>query len=184
MRQQRPIFGFLWHSTPEPRVDAQAVQVTWRRVPARGPWRLTALLGATALLITAVGAMVSALIAQPTVIGVVISVVVAIPCAALLGRAWAAGTSVSDAGVKISQVLTTTVVEWPEIDEVVECPGSKLLGLPIVVGGATVNLRSRGRLMPTQVATGSPDLLLRPQAFAASADALRTWWRETRSSAA
>ncbi len=180
LKPQRPIFGFLWPAARAVPQDAHAVQLTWRRVPPRGPWRLALLISCTALLITGGAAMISALLASPSIPGLLISVVVIVGSALLLGRGWAVGTSVSDAGVKVSRLRTTVVIPWADVVEVDELPRSRWLGLPVSVAGSTVLLRTPEGPVLTHIATASPDLWGRPQSADTAATALRTWWRETR----
>ena len=180
VKPQRPLFGFLW---PAPRAvpqDGDAVQLTWLRVPPRGPWRLALLIALTALLITAGAAMISALLASMSLPGLLISIVVIVGSALLLGRGWAVGTSVNDTGVKISRLRTTLVVPWADVLDVDQAAQSRWLGLPLQVSGWTVLLRTSEGLLSTHIATSSPDLWGRSQAADAAASTLRTWWRETR----
>ncbi len=156
------------------------MQRTWVRVPPRGPWRLTLLITATALLVTGGAAMISSLLAAPSLIGLVVSVVLLIASALLLGRAWAVGTSVSDAGVKVSRLRMTLVIPWGDVRAVDTVPRSRWLGLPIEVAGSTVVLTTPDSQVLTHVASASPDLWGRPQASDAAVSTLRTWWRETR----
>ncbi len=156
------------------------MQATWRRIPPRGPWRLALLVGSTALLITVGASMISALLAVPNLLGLLLSLVVLLASAALLGRAWAMGTSVSDAGVKVSRLRTTVLIPWTDVREVEQIEGSRWLGLPRRIDGWTVTINTPEGDVVTHIASASPDLWGRPQASAAAADALRTWWRETR----
>lgn len=180
LKQQRPIFGFLWPAARAVPQDDDAVQLTWVRVPPRGPWRLVLLLAATALLITVGAAMISALFAAPSLVGLIVSAAVLVASVMLLGRAWAVGTSVSDAGIKISRLRTTTVVPWTRVRGIDAVDGSRLLGLPAHMSGSHVVVATADDTISTHVASASPDLWLRPQAYDAAVSTLRTWWRETR----
>ena len=109
-----------------------------------------------------------------------LTIVVAVPLIALLARAWVAGTYVNDRGIKVSEVLTTLLIPWSEVRSIDIVPRTRMLGVPVRVGGEHVGvIWSQGRAA-THVETASPDLWLRPQAYAAAADRLRTWFRETR----
>ena len=123
---------------------------------------------------------VKALLAVPNLLGLLLSLVVLLASAALLGRAWAMGTSVSDAGVKVSRLRTTVLIPWTDVREVEQIEGSRWLGLPRRIDGWTVTINTPEGDVVTHIASASPDLWGRPQASAAAADALRTWWRETR----
>lgn len=182
---------------PEPGpLDGEAVQVRWARVCGRGPWRWGFLVALTVAVVTVVSAAVAATLAQPSWVTVTLSIVVAVPLVALLARAWVAGTYVSDRGIKVSRTLTTELVPWSGIADITTTRGSHWLGLPLRAGGerVVVTLADAGDAagaadagtdsapasIGTHVETASPDLWLRPQAFDAAADRLRTWLRETR----
>ena len=185
---RRPIFWFLWPAGDPGPLDAEAVQPRWLRVCGRGPWRWAFLLLLTGLVATVVSAAFAAALSQPgpagIAIGLVIALAIAIPLVALLARGWVAGTYVSDRGIKVSRVLATDVLPWSTVTDIASPPGSHWLGLPVRAGGARITVHFIGSdgvdaRVATHVETASPDLWLRPQAFAAAADRLRTWRRET-----
>lgn len=177
---RRPIFWFLWPPAATGPLDEQATQSRWQRVCARGPWRLALLIACTAALVTLVPPVVMAFMASPSVLAALVTLVVAVPVVSLLSRAWVSGTYVSDRGVKVSTVLTTQTIPWTGVLAIAAEPTSHLLGLPIRVSGESVVIASASERVPTHIATLSPDLWLRPSAYAAARDRLTTWWRETR----
>jgi hypothetical protein len=175
---RRPIFWFLWPASDPGPLDDAARQSTWLRVCGRGPWRWAFLIAMSATAITMVSASVAAAISQPSVVTAMVTIVIAVPVIALLARAWVAGTYVSDRGVKVSRVLTTEVIAWGGVAAVSTSPGSNFLGLPIRIPGTRVDIATTDSVLATHVESASPDLWLRPQAFAAAHDRLATWSRE------
>jgi hypothetical protein len=177
---RRPIFWFLWPEQPAGPLDDEAVQTRWIRVCGRGPWRWALLIMMTAIVIILTAAGVSALLAAPSPVTIAVTVILVIPAVALLARGWVAGTYVCDRGVKVSSILTTEVVPWHLVTAVTAQPTSRWLGLPLRVGGQHIVVDAATASHRTHVETGSPDLWLRPTAYDAAADRLRTWWSETR----
>jgi len=187
---RRPIFWFLWPAAQPGPVDRDAVQVRWIRICGRGPWRWAFLIVSSAAVVTLSSAALAVVITAPSVLALLISAIVVIPLVALLARAWVAGTYVSDRGIKVSRILTTVVVPWPEIADIAWIRGSRWLGLPLRVRGEGIVVHGTGgagsgdarapEAIDTHVETASPDLWLRPQAWSAASDRLRTWLRETR----
>lgn len=177
---RRPIFWFLWPATQQGPVDHEATQARWERVCPRGPWRLALLIGCTAALLTLVPAVVMALLSAPDAMSVLVTLIVAIPVIGLLARGWVAGTYVSDRGLKVSTVLTTQTMPWGDVVAIEVRPGSRLLGVPLMVDGESVVIATAAGPVRTHVQSASPDAWLRPSAFAAARDRLGTWWRETR----
>lgn len=179
VKPQRPIFGFLWRTSAPIPQDGAAVQPTWKRIPARGPWRLILLITLTALLITGGAAMISVVLTAPTWAGLLVSVAVLVPLTVFLIRAWVVGTSVSDTGIKVSRLLTTVVIPWSDVTAIDTHDFSRWLGLPVMVRATGIVATTTAGSVPTHVTSVSADLWLRPQSFDAAADGLRTWWRET-----
>lgn len=187
---RRPIFWFLWPAAEPGPVDGDAVQVRWIRICGRGPWRWAFLIVSSAAVVTLSSAALAVVITAPSVLALLISMIVVIPLVALLARAWVAGTYVSDHGIKVSRILTTEVAPWTDIADIAWISGSRWLGLPLRVSGehAIVQMAAgmvgQGADAPyavaTHVETASPDLWLRPQAWAAASDRMRTWLREAR----
>lgn len=205
---RRPIFWFLWPAAEPGPVDGDAVQGRWIRVCGRGPWRWAFLIACSAAVVTLSSAALAVVVTQPGLLTLLLSACVIVPVIALLARAWVAGTYVSDRGVKVSRILTTDLVPWSEVTGIAVSSGSHCLGLPIRVSGERIvvhrtgaadnagaadtaraadtagaadNLRSATPdVLHTHVETASPDLWLRPQAWSAASDRLRTWHRETR----
>ncbi|MFM1966864.1 MAG: hypothetical protein RL134_2589 [Actinomycetota bacterium] len=177
---RRPIFWFLWPAADPGPLDDKAVQIRWVRVCGRGPWRWGFLIGFTALAVITVSAAVAATLADPGLLTLMFSIVIALPLIALLARAWVAGTYVSDRGIKVSGVLTTVVIPWPQVRAIDSSSGSRILGLPLRAHGQRVEVSWAEAVTATHVETASPDLWLRPEAFDAARDRLLTWLRETR----
>jgi len=180
---RRPIFWFLFPAREPGPLDGSAAQATWLRICPRGPWRLAFLIVATLGTVTLASAAVAAVLAAPSWAGAGITVVVVIPIVALLARGWVAGTYVCDRGVKVSSILSTEVLPWASVAAFQVEGGSRWLGTPLRIGGERIELLAREdgdvRRMGTHVETASPDLWLRPQAWDAASDRLRTWLRES-----
>lgn len=177
---RRPVFWFLWPVSPPGPVDGHAEQVTWVRVCSRGPWRWAFLITITVLMTTVLTAAVAAALTSPGILTFALTLLVALPLIALLARAWVAGTYVCDRGIRVSGVLLTEVLTWEQVLTLRVDSGSRLLGLPLAAGGERVVLDTRMRVVGTHVESMSPDLWLRPDAWAAAQDRLHTWWSETR----
>lgn len=178
---RRPIFGFLWPDPDPGPLDGAATQQRWVRVCSRGPWRWGFLILMSFAVITAGSAALAAALARPGWVSALLALVILVPLVSLLARAWVVGTYVSDRGVKVSSVLTTEVLPWSDIDAIRVEAGTRLLGIPVGVAGEHVELvssRTGSAPLRTHVETASPDLWLRPQAWSAAADRLRTWSRE------
>ena len=188
---RRPIFWFLWPAAEPGPVDGDAVQTRWIRVCGRGPWRWAFLIVCSAAVVTLSSAALAVLVTQPGWLPLLLSALVIVPLVALLARAWVAGTYVSDRGIKVSRILATDVVPWSEVADIAVVGGSRWLGLPMRASGERTVVRLVGTpgtlgagapdAIDTHVETASPDLWLRPQAWSAASDRLRTWLRETRS---
>ena len=182
---RRPVFWFLWPTAEPGPLDADAVQARWTRVCGRGPWRWAFLVTMSAAVVIVISSAAAAALAQPGWLTLALTIVVALPLVALLARAWVAGTYVSDRGVKVSSVLTTEVLPWAAVTAIVIAEGTRVLGTPLRAGGQRVVVRivddsHASSDVATHIETASPDLWLRPQAWAAASDRLRTWLRETR----
>lgn len=182
---KRPVFWFLWPTRDPGPLDADAVQTHWTRVCGRGPWRWAFLIAMSAAVVIVISSAAAVALAQPGWLTIALTIIVALPLVALLARAWVAGTYVSDRGVKVSSVLATEVLPWVAVTAIVTAEGTRVLGTPLRAGGQRVVVRIvDGTQEPADVAThietASPDLWLRPQAWSAASDRLRTWLRETR----
>jgi len=178
---RRPVFWFLWPTADPGPLDGAAMQTRWIRVCGRGPWRWGFLTLCTAAVVTLSCAAVAVALTRPGWLSLLVTVAVVLPLVGLLARAWVAGTYVSDRGIKVSRILTTEAIPWPCVTDVVDAPGSRLLGTPLRVPGLGVVIRDdAGQGIRTHVESASPDLWLRPQAWSAASDRLRTWVRETR----
>lgn len=182
---RRPIFWFLWPAAEPGPVDGAATQPRWIRVCGRGPWRWAFLIACSLAVVTLSSAALAAVITRPGWQTLMLSILVVVPLVALLARAWVAGTYVSDRGVKVSRILATDVAPWSEVADVSTVGGSRWLGLPVRAGGERVVVQlvagaDGPEAIGTHVETASPDLWLRPQAWSAASDRLRTWLRETR----
>jgi len=175
---RRPIFWFLWPPSAPGPLDGDASQARWLRVCGRGPWRWAFLILFTAAVITVVSAAGAAALSQPGLVTAMLTILIAVPLVALLARAWVAGTYVNDRGIKVSGVLTTTVIPWSDVIEFTLTGRSRLLGTPLRLAGEHVGVRWSQATTPTHVETASPDLWLRPQSFDAARDRLLTWYRE------
>lgn len=175
---RKPVFGFLWPS-PDPNapVDAAYRQVRGVRAAPRGPIRLTALVIATLLTISAMGSMLMTALTMPlsplTFAG---SALAAVALVAVL-RGWVVGTYVNDDGARVETVLRRTSVPWTDVSRVLErSAGCPLLGIPARVPAVRVFIRCRdGRELATHVYATSPDLWLRPEAFDMARLRLSRW---------
>lgn len=187
---RRPIFWFLWPAAEPGPLDGDAVQARWIRVCGRGPWRWAFLIVCSAAVVTLASSALAVVVTRPGLLTLALSALVIIPLVALLARAWVAGTYVSDRGVKVSRILATDVAPWPEVADIAVASGSRCLGLPIRVSGERIVVHLAGAVdtlgaappdaISTHVETASPDLWLRPEAWSAASERLRTWRRETR----
>ena len=177
---RRPVFWFLWPQGDPGPLDAAAVQSRWVRVCPRGPWRWAFLIAFSLLVVTVASSATAAALSRAGWVPVAVGIVIVVPLIALLARAWVAGTYVSDRGIKVSCVLATDVLPWSTVTDISHGNRSRLLGTPLTMAGARVEVSGPDGVVATHVETASPDLWLRPQAWEAAADRLRTWWRETR----
>lgn len=181
MIERRPLLGFLWPSSPTGPVDHESQQVKWLRIPPRGPWRLGFLIAVSLVWISLLPSALISLITVPSLYAIALVVAVLLPTGALLLRGWAAGTYVSDRGVKVSRVLSTTLIPWADVVAVrVEQTPRGWLGLPVRASAQSVALDTPQGEEATTISTVSPDLWLRPQAWHACRDRFDVWWRETR----
>ena len=176
----KPIFGFLWPRRPAGPLDADARQSRWERVTPRGPWRLALLISFSLALVSLAAPAMVALVAAPSAYALALVILVLVPATALIARGWVAGCFVSDAGVKVATVLRTTYAPWQAIAEMSVADGSRWLGTPLRVRGQRLTLRLLHGTAETGLCTASPDLWLRPQAWAIARDRLQQWWLETR----
>ena len=177
---RRPVFWFLWPAGDPGPVDAAAVQSRWLRVCPRGPWRWAFLLTMSAVVVITASAAFAAALADPGWVTLLLSAVIVVPLVALLARAWVAGTYVCDRGIKVSSVLRTEVVPWTAVGGVTVDESTRLLGTPLRIRGQRLTITGPQPPIATHIETASPDLWLRPQAWAAASDRVRTWLRETR----
>lgn len=181
---RRPIFWFLWPVREAGPLDGDAQQATWLRLCPRGPWRVAFLIVATLAIVTFAAAAVASVLAAPSWAGAGITLVIVIPIVALLARGWVAGTYVCDRGVKVSSIRSTEAIPWTSIAAIEVEARSRWLGTPLSVEGARLAILVREghgdlRRIGTHVESASPDLWLRPQAWDAASDRLRTWLRES-----
>ena len=181
MIERRPLLGFLWpHTAPGP-LDHDARQDRWLRIPPRGPWRWALLVALSLAWISALPSALSALFVAPSFYALALAVAVLLPTGALLLRGWVAGTYVSDRGVKVLRILSTTFISWDDVVDVrAESTRRGWLGTPIPVATRAIALDTPEELVSTTITAVGPDLWLRPQAWDACADRFRLWWRETR----
>jgi hypothetical protein len=175
---RRPLLWFLWPAQDPGPLDGHAVQARWIRVCPRGPWRWAFLVIMSATVAMIASAALAAGLANPGWWTITLSLLIILPLLALLARAWVAGTYVCDRGVKVSSVLSTDVLPWTAIESISLRDSTRLLGTPLRLRGRCIVLTGPGIALPTHVETASPDLWLRPQAWAAASDRLGTWHRE------
>lgn len=181
MIERKPLLGFLWPATPPGPVDHGAVQEKWLRIPPRGPWRLAFLIVASMAWVSLLPSALISLVVAPSILACVLVVTVLLPTGALLVRGWAAGTYVSDRGLKVSRVLSTTFIPWADVIAVrADETRCGLLGTPVRARAQSVSIDTPEGTEATTVTTVGPDLWLRPQAWHASKDRFDVWWRETR----
>ena len=158
---RRPIFWFLWPA-PKTAVDSQYQQVRMIRLPARGPWRLALLVGATLLIIMLGGvAIMGSAGAGP--IPVLITGAVLASALLILSRGWSTGTYVNDAGFAIRRMFISHVEPW-----------ANLVGFDRTGERIVLHLTD-GSTIKTGIAKNSLDTWLRPSAYDAAAIAFENW---------
>lgn len=168
---RKPLFGFIF--APKPTTPG-AVQVSWLRIPARGPWRLTVLILATLILASLLGTALLSLAATRTPQGVVIgafTLLAMVPIVFLVARGWVTGTYVNDSGVRVVRLWRSDFVPW-----------SIVTGIDI-----TATRRDRHLVLDTPEGTITTsigsftwDTAWREQAWLSSVDRMRVWQRESR----
>jgi hypothetical protein len=168
---QRPIFGFIFAIKPD---SPGSGQVRWIRVPARGPWRLFALIIATLVTLTVFGAALFSIAGSRTVVEAIVAIAIATIIGGfggLLTRAWILGTYVNDSGVRITRWTKTEFLPWVSIQKI-DIHGSRLK--------QRVSLRvTDGSTVATTISSGDADTWLRPRTWEATVDRLSVWLHET-----
>ena len=159
--QRRPVFWFLWPKINGP-VDSEYRQVRLLRIPARGPWRLVMLIGATWGLVIGSAALLLAASTAPLPLLFAIGATLATAVLALL-RGWVVGTYVNDEGYAIRRISCTNSGRWEAGNRV------------SIIGSTAFIIRRDGSLVATHISSRSLDLWLRPVAFGASVDLLERW---------
>ena len=168
---RRPIFGFVFATRGD---RPGAPQLRWIRVPARGPWRLALLILATLAVASVTGTALLTLAAARSGAGLgiaALALVVVLPAIGLLVRAWVIGTYVNDSGVRNVGWWGSHFLSWPTVLEV---------RTRITRTGQRVVVCTDAGDVDTRIGSRDLDTALRPQAWDAAVDRLRTWHRETR----
>ncbi|GDX31296.1 hypothetical protein LBMAG15_02300 [Actinomycetes bacterium] len=132
------------------------------RLPARGPWRLALLVGATLLIIMLGGvALMGSAGAGP--IPVLITGAVLASALLILLRGWSTGTYVNDAGFAIRRMFISHIEPW-----------ANLVGFDRTGERIVLHLTD-GSTIKTGIAKNSLDTWLRPSAYDAAAIAFENW---------
>lgn len=160
---RRPIFWFLWPPT-NTAVDSAFSQVRMIRIPARGPWRLILLVGATLLIVMLSGIAIMGSAGAELFMVLITGAAIASALLVLL-RGWSTGTYVNDAGFAIRRMFFSHLGTW-----------SSLVSTDRT-GDRMVLYLSDGSTVKTTIAKNSLDTWLRPTAFDAAAIAFENWSR-------
>jgi hypothetical protein len=168
---RKPLFGFIF--APKPATPG-AGQVSWLRIPARGPWRLTVLIISTLFLASVLGTALLSLAATRNLEGVVIEVLTLlamVPIVFLVARGWVTGTYVNDSGVRVVRIKRSDFAPW-----------SIVTGIDVIQTGRGLRLvveTSEGTI-DTTIGSFTWDTALREQTWLASVDRMRIWLAESR----
>jgi len=168
---RKPLFGFLF--APKPATPG-AGQISWLRIPARGPWRLAVLIISTLLLASVLGTALLSLAASRTPGSVTIGVLALlamVPIVFLVARGWVTGTYVNDSGVRVVRIVRSDFAPWPIIT-----------GVDVTQTGRRQRLIIETSEGPIDTTIGSFtwDTALREQTWLASVDRMRVWVTESR----
>ena len=168
---RKPLFGFIF--APKPATPG-AGQVSWLRIPARGPWRLTVLIISTLFLASVLGTALLSLAATRNLEGVVIEVLTLlamVPIVFLVARGWVTGTYVNDSGVRVVRIKRSDFAPW-----------SIVTGIDVIQTGRGLRLVVETSEGPIDTTIGSFtwDTALREQTWLASVDRMRIWLAESR----
>jgi hypothetical protein len=168
---RKPIFGFIF--SPKPPTPG-AAQVTWMRIPARGPWRLALLIGSSSIVAAFLGTALVALAATHTLEGVILggtTLLVMMPVVLIIARGWVTGTYVNDTGVRVVRMWRSDFTPWSivtAIDIAETRWGQRLL---VVTSQGDIH---------TDIGSITLDTAMRPQTWLSSVDRMRVWQREAR----
>lgn len=178
-----------WRFWPAPRehpVGAAYRQVRWVR-PYRPGFPRVAAVAVLALVVSQLAVLAVLLLVTPgaplagrlLLGGVALSATVGMGM--LLGRTFASGIYVNDAGLRLVTVRRTLTADWAEVVDVSDVAGRQgLLGVPLVpVPGraVVVTVRDLGPVRTPLTSVG-PDFLGRAEAYAMAAGAVERWWRD------
>lgn len=167
---RKPLFGFIF--TPKPPTPG-AGQVSWLRIPARGPWRLTVLITATLTLASVLGTALLSLAATRTPQGVLIgalALLAMIPIVFLVSRGWVTGTYVNDSGVRVVRIWRSDFAPWPIVTGI---------GITSTRRGRYLVLDTSEGTITTSIGSFTWDTAGREQAWLSSVDRMRVWQRES-----
>ncbi len=168
---RKPLFGFLF--APKPATPG-AGQVSWLRIPARGPWRLIVLIISTLFLASVLGTALLSLAATRTPAGVIIGVLTLlamVPLVFLIARGWVTGTYVNDSGVRVVRITRSDFAPWPIITGIDVTNTGRRHRLVIETSEGTID---------TTIGSFTLDTALREQTWLASIDRMRVWLAESR----
>ena len=160
----RPIFGFLW-PPKQTKVDGDFQQIRLIRIPARGPWRLILLVGASLLIVMFAGVAIMA-VAGADILPVLATGAVLASAVVILLRGWSIGTYVNDDTMIIRRMFSSAACRWSNVARV-EC-SRRALVLYLVDGSMIV----------TSIRANSLDTWLRPSAYDAAMIAFENWARK------
>lgn len=161
---RRPIFGFLWPPTDNA-VDGDYQQIRMIRIPARGPWRLILLVGASLVIVMFAGVAIMA-VAGAGVLPVLGTGAFLASTVVILLRGWSIGTYVNDEAMTVRRMFSSTACRWSNVARV-ECTEQAVV-LYLVDGSTIV----------TSIAVNSLDTWLRPSAYDAAVIAFENWARK------
>ncbi|MFZ0325368.1 MAG: hypothetical protein WAN48_14710 [Actinomycetes bacterium] len=176
----------LWPDQPQGPVDDAFRQVPWVR-PYRPGFPRVAFVVACAVLAfypLSMGMLLALSPAVPVTARLVFLVGVVLPMVGVLialGRGFASGVYVNDAGLRVVLLQRTVVAPWSDVVDVsVVRSRARGVGIPFVVVPAevvVVTLRDTGPFRTSLTSVG-PDFVGRAESFAIASGAVERWWRD------
>lgn len=176
----------FWPDKEPGPLDHAYVQHRWIRPYRPGPIRVAAALaiGSCAAYLAFTGYL--AALSQPSVIGRIVGILLAIAVAGVpawtAARLLAVGVYVTDFGVRVLGMLRSDELTWPAVADVRRVPGQvRVLGLPWRHSGESVWLvLADGSDRQTPLTNHGPDFLGRPEAYDMAAGAIEGWFEASR----